>query len=73
MEIHGDNGLRDEAVQILELLDDEGGLRIEEIADREDMDYAEAQTLVHHLWDRSLVVSGPEFEFESDPEEPQTI
>lgn len=62
----------DEIEEILELLSEEE-LRIGEVADAKDMEFTEAQDLVHGLWDRNLVVSGPQFKFEADPEEPPTV
>lgn len=50
---------------VLELLDD-NPLRIEDIADELDIDYTTAKQAVLSLHERSLVVSGPEFTFESD-------
>lgn len=57
--------LSDEQERILDLLENTP-LRIEEIAERTGMDFEAAQDVVQDLWDRNLVVSGPDFEFEAD-------
>jgi len=57
--------LSDDEEQILSLLDDEA-LRIEDISQRAEMDFGKVQDIVQHLWNRNLVVSGPDFEFEAD-------
>lgn len=57
--------LSDDEERILSLLDDEA-LRIEDISQREGMDFEEVRDIVQHLWDQNLVVSGPDFEFEAD-------
>lgn len=54
---------------VLKLLRENDGLRIEEIADKEDLRFSEAQNIVHDLWDWNLVVSGPNFEFDADSED----
>jgi len=64
--------LSDEQEQILTLVDDEA-LRVEEIAEREGMDFEEARDAVQELWDQNLVVSGPGFEFEADRELPPNL
>lgn len=54
---------------VLKLLRKNDGLRIEEIADREELQFSEAREIVHELWDSNLVVSGPRFEFDADSED----
>lgn len=56
--------------EILELLQDREGLRVEEVADEAELEFEEAREIIHDLWDQNLVVSGPDFEFEADREEP---
>lgn len=57
--------LSDEEERILDLLDDRA-LRIEDVARVTDMEFEKVQHIVQSLWDRNLVVSGPDFEFEAD-------
>jgi len=56
--------------EILDLLQDREGLRVEEVADEADLEFEEAREIIHTLWDQNLVVSGPDFEFEADREKP---
>ena len=64
--------LSDEQEHILTLVDDEA-LRVEEIAEREGMDFEEVRNAVQDLLDRNLVVSGPDFEFEADRDLPPNL
>lgn len=49
---------------LIEVLDENGGLRIEEIAAELDVDFREAREAVHNLWEDHKLVAGPNFEFE---------
>ncbi|WP_135661822.1 hypothetical protein [Halorhabdus rudnickae] len=64
--------LPDDHEQILTLVDDEA-LRVEEIAEREDMDFEAVRDAIQDLWERNLVVSGPDFEFEADRDLPPNL
>lgn len=64
--------LPEKSDDILELIQENDGLRIEDIADIEDLQFSEAQEIVRELWDSNLVVSGPHFEFDADSEESLT-
>ncbi len=59
--------------EILDLLDEHGGLRVEEVAEETEMDFQEARDVIHDLWDQNLVVSGPNFKFEADREQPPNL
>lgn len=64
--------LSDEQEHILTLVDDEA-LRVEDIAEREDMDFETVRDAVQELWEQNLVVSGPDFEFEADRDLPPNL
>lgn len=48
------------------ILQQEGALRIEEIAEKLNTDFCTTRDKVHRLWGMNLVVSGPNFEFDLD-------
>lgn len=62
------NPVGDAEKQVLVYLEEENGADIADIAAGLGKEFRQAKQAVHSLWDKHMVVSGPEFEFESDPE-----
>lgn len=58
--------------EILEVVE-ENPLRLEEITEQTSLEFEEVQKAVLRLWDKSLVVSGPDFTFEADLELPPNL